>query len=87
MAKQPTQKDFEQYLQQKLNTVRELELSARYWKAQHDIKFYTLEEAKLRESYNTLLEEKQKTVDMIDQMAQEQELAAQPDEAQTEETK
>lgn len=35
--------------------VVDLELKARYWKAQYDIRHYTLESEKLQESYDTFL--------------------------------
>lgn len=35
--------------------VLDLELKARYWKAQHDIRFYTLEAEKLQAPYNEYL--------------------------------
>ena len=36
--------------------VVDLELKARYWKAQHGIRFYTLESEKLQDNYNAFLE-------------------------------
>ena len=41
--------------QMRANVV-ELELKARYWKAQHDIRFYTLEAEKLQKAYDEYLE-------------------------------
>lgn len=39
-------------LEQMRMGVVELELKARYWKATHDIRFYTLESEKLKEAYD-----------------------------------
>lgn len=40
--------------------VSDLEMKARYWKAQYDIRHYTLESEKLQPEYNTWLEDSKK---------------------------
>jgi len=40
--------------------VVDLELKARYWKAQHDIRFYTLAAEKIQPEYDAYLEEQKK---------------------------
>lgn len=67
MAKNAQQESFEQALTQKRNTVLELELNARYWKAQYELKHYTIEENKLRESYNNIIQAKQSLLTKIDE--------------------
>ena len=68
MAKQvQTQETFEQALTRKRNTVLELELNARYWKAQYELKHYTIEENKLREAYNAILQAKEQVLQQIDE--------------------
>lgn len=66
MAKNAQQEAFEQALTQKRNTVLELELNARYWKAQYELKHYTIEENKLRDAYNNVIQGKQAILDKID---------------------
>lgn len=66
MAKQ-AQETFEQALTRKRNTVLELELNARYWKAQYELKHYTIEENKLREAYNAILQAKDQVLKQIDE--------------------
>lgn len=61
------QESFEQALTQKRNTVLELELNARYWKAQYELKHYTIEENKLREAYNDIIQAKQSLLTKIDE--------------------
>lgn len=61
------QESFEQALTQKRNTVLELELNARYWKAQYELKHYTIEENKLREAYNEIIQAKQSLLTKIDE--------------------
>lgn len=60
------QENFEQSLTRKRNTVLELELNARYWKAQYELKYYTIEENKLKDAYNDILQAKQSMLDNID---------------------
>lgn len=60
------QENFEQSLTRKRNTVLELELNARYWKAQYELKHYTIEENKLKDAYNDILQAKQSMLDNID---------------------
>lgn len=66
-AKNAQQESFEQTLTQKRNTVLELELNARYWKAQYELKHYTIEENKLREAYNDIIQAKQSLLEKIDE--------------------
>ncbi len=54
--------------------VQELELQARYWKANHDTKYYTLEDAKLKEPYEKFFYEVQEKA-----MEAARELEASPD--------
>lgn len=60
------QESFEQALTAKRNTVLELELNARYWKAQYELKHYTIEENKLRQAYNDIIQAKQSLLEKID---------------------
>lgn len=66
MAKNAQQESFEQALTAKRNTVLELELNARYWKAQYELKHYTIEENKLRQAYNDIIQAKQSLLEKID---------------------
>lgn len=73
------QKQFEQYITQKRNSVLEIELNARYCKAKYELKYYTLEENKLRESFQQLIVEQQKVVDSINSAMKDIEREAQPE--------
>lgn len=84
MAKQPQQESFEQALTRKRNTVLELELNARYWKAQYELKHYTIEENKLREAYNAILQAKDQVLKQIDEEVKSIEQEEAQEEAQEE---
>lgn len=49
--------------------VQELELQARYWKAQWETKFYTLEDSKVKDEYDQFVIKTQE--DYMNQLAQE----------------
>lgn len=54
--------------------VMEVELQARYWKANHDVKFYTLEDDKLKEPYDTFVKETQeKSIAYLEELQSTQE--------------
>lgn len=63
--------ELEQLITSKRNSVIDAELNARYWKAQYEIKYYTILEAGTREEYAKVLEEKQKALDAIDSAVKE----------------
>jgi hypothetical protein len=69
MAKETkqVQETFEQALTRKRNTVLELELNARYWKAQYELKHYTILENGLRPEYQAILEAKQEVLKQVDE--------------------
>lgn len=49
--------------------VQEVELQARYWKAMHDTKYWTLEDNKLKESYEKyFVEVQQRAEDAAEQL-------------------
>jgi hypothetical protein len=52
--------------------VQELELQARYWKAQYDTKYYTLEDDKIKNEYNSFIIKTQEQY--LEQLAKEREL-------------
>ncbi len=49
---QKAQKERLEYMREQ---VLEVELQARYWKAMHDTKFYTMEDDKLKAEYNVFI--------------------------------
>jgi hypothetical protein len=63
--------EFEQLMTAKRNSVIDAELNARYWKAQWEVKHYTILEAGLREEYGKLLEAKQDILDKVDAAVEE----------------
>ena len=67
MAKEQVE-SFEQALTKKRNTVLELELNARYWKAQYELKHYTILENGLRAEYAAILNAKEEVMKNIDEM-------------------
>lgn len=52
--------------------VIDLELKARYWKAQHDIRFYTLEAEKLQPEYDEYVEkQRQQREELMKELQEE----------------
>lgn len=55
----PEQKVAKQRVEFMREQVIELELQARYWKAQWETKFYTLEDSKVKDEYNDFIKKTQ----------------------------
>ena len=70
-----SEKDLEKAQKAKIEFMRaqvqELELQARYWKSQWETKYYTLEDAKLRDEYNAYIVKTQE--DYLNELAAERE--------------
>ena len=67
MAKHDQQESFDQALTRKRNTVLELELNARYWKAQYELKYYTILENGLKPEYLAILDTKDAVLKQVDE--------------------
>jgi hypothetical protein len=68
--------EYEAHIKQKTETVKELELNARYNKANFDIMYYSLEAEKIKPEYQDLLkkmkEEQLKAVEEMERIQKEQ---------------
>lgn len=82
MTEAEKRKAYKQFIEQRNNSVIEAEINARYWKAQYEVKYYTLEENKLRTEYAALLTEKQQVLDQVDAIVED--VVKKEDEAITE---
>lgn len=63
--------ELEQGLEQMRMTVVEYELKARYWKAQADIREYTLKYDAMEEQYNEYVSKRQQNLEELKKMVEE----------------